>query len=130
MLDAGAYCRSLILAQPGVAGPIGARCYERSLPESASLPAVVYDMSGGTGETEPGYQWRTFEVICWAATRDGAVALYGALSDALHADGADQQTAGGEVLSGIEEVGGGVPDMDPETEYHYVRTTIRFLMAT
>ena len=127
MNDASIYCRGLILAQSGVAALISTRCYEDPLPNDATLPAIAFETQ--TSQITGPMQMQTYNVSCWASTRDGAVALYGALVDALSPPSAQQQTVSGQKLSGIEiERSAGVR-ADPETENYVQVATITFWMA-
>jgi len=129
MIDAAEYCRRLVLAQTAVAALISTRCYARTLDKQTPMPAVVVEQQPG-GWTENDLQERYFTVTCWGETYDAAHAVYGALSDALEAVGADRQTVNSKRLVGITCEPQGGPQFDEDLERHYARATVRFVMTT
>ncbi len=129
MKDAAAYFRQLLLAQTGVTAIVKQRVYEAPLPSQPTLPAISYGASTGKGTTGEGWQERYFAVLCWAETRDAAVALSNAVADGLAAPGRDVQLVNGEYICGIEQTGGESVMVDEDTRWFVVETEYRIALG-
>ncbi len=71
----------------GVAALVGTRIYPRMIPQDAALPAIAYMLiSNSPDYTQSGHSglWPSrYQIICTAATHDGAHALAEAVRQAL-----------------------------------------------
>ena len=124
--------RDLVLDQAAVVSLVVARVYEGVLPKSVTLPAITYDVLGGEflGETAV-FQQVDIVVRCFASTRAGAHALYGALFDGLNSD-TQHTLTGGEVVSGVAAEGSELLLIDPDLEPRafYAQGQFSMVMST
>lgn len=71
-----------------LSGLVGGRVYPDVAPQGAALPRIVYQQVGGrkvqyTEGQLPSTENARMQVVCWAATRDGATTLAKQVEDAL-----------------------------------------------
>lgn len=121
MIDPLGLVLTAIRDDPAVAA-ITTRVRGGELATDDGPPAVVLrrlgttraPMGGGTGRA--GLEGVTIAALCFAQTYQGAAALYGAVSDAIHMKGPRHDGAGRLIYLTVEESGGD-PVVDPDTRW-------------
>jgi hypothetical protein len=108
--------RAWALADPTVAGIIGARFYPMVLPQTPTLPACTYARVSHRKPDEIPYSTVRIQVTCWALSQSAARALAHALEDAA---GRKKGTIGGVTIK-YSSVENDLDLRDPETGYYAV----------
>ena len=76
--------RSVLVADPAVAGQIGTRAYQARLPREPTFPAVTYQMVSRVQDSLTGIVQARMQYTCLATTWKGAADLADAVRCALH----------------------------------------------
>ena len=115
-LETGLY--AFLAAQAALKALVASRIYPEAAPAAAKKPYLVYQrittdrdrtMDGPNGLATPRMQ-----VTCWAATYAGAIALAGAVADAIDGHSGDLGGQAVQAVSVMDE--GDMPDFAPEGE--------------
>lgn len=108
--------RSVLLADPAVAGQIGTRAYQARLPREPTFPAVAYQMVSRVQDALTGIVQVRMQYTCMAESWAEAAALADAVRCALHGYRAVRDGAR------IEEIryAGQHDDHDETTGIHWI----------
>jgi len=93
---------------PLLTGLVSGRVYPDVAPSGAGLPRIVYQQVGGrvinyTEGTIPDKENARMQVVCWAATRMGAIGLAKLVETAIKTAPSMQAEAIGARISGFEQ---------------------------
>lgn len=121
--------RQYLLSLTGLTALVGTRIYCDPLPNKAALPAVTYFTQSTLEEEGFPIQEVTATVHCFGKNEQEARGVFGALVTALQAEGADEVTIGGEVLSGIDMEGSETTDQAADVDdFWFTKCQITFAM--
>jgi len=125
--DSSSVVMSYLRTVTALTALVGTRIYGLRLPESPTLPAVVFQARGGQANPEiPDLAAPSYQFTCWGGTQREARQVYRALYDGLQ--GLSNQAVGDNmIVSAVEEVQG-QEMIDPDTEWHFVLTFFSLLV--
>lgn len=135
MIDTNATIRAWLLSDDAIVAMVADRVYYPMLPQNYTPEtnglAITFSQRGGVSDEEAPIVKPSIQVVCWAAAGESvnARALYGAVWDLMHLNGANGATPGdgGTILSSTEETSG-QDSIDPETKWATVTSFYRLIM--